>query len=160
MNLSSIVFAGVAALAIQGIAWSQPAPAGDPIAIMGCLIRADEGGFLVVELGRSIPRDGAVGTSGRASTVLYWVDDDAMELFDHVGHRVEMTGRVVGDVDQNAVNVTPREPWTEIAFRSGSKTVRARLPRAAQPADEAPADPSVRKFQRETMRLAGLSCRP
>jgi len=165
MSLSSVTVTLLATLAIQGTAYGQPAAAaGEPISIMGCLIRADEGGFLVAELPRPIERtDRPVGTSGH-STNLYWVDDDAMELFDHVGHRVQMIGRAAQPVDPDAIDIVPMQPWTEISFRADGKQVKVRLPRlrqaplAAGEIADAPLNVAIRKFQRDNMRLAGLSC--
>jgi hypothetical protein len=168
LSLAFFVFATIS----LPVAAQQPVtserPAANPVVVSGCLIRADQGGFIVIELARppALPPT-PVGTSGRTSTVVYWFDDDAMELFDLAGRRVEMSGWLEREIDRDAVEITSTIPWIQLAFRSDGKDVKVRLPRVSQFArgvdgddTAASVDVTVQRFRRDTIRLMALSCTP
>jgi hypothetical protein len=107
------------------------AGAADPeITVTGCIIRGDDGGFLVADLGaRSSTAAPAatIGTSGKPARVLYLLknDDDWKE---HAGKRVELTGEVEGDVEEGKIEVERKDEGVEVEIESDGKKVKALLP--------------------------------
>jgi hypothetical protein len=126
MRLKCLAAAGLVAIASAGLT-----AAADPeITVTGCIIRGDDGGFLVADLGArsstSAPA-ATIGTTGEAARVLYLLknDDDWKE---HAGKRVELTGEVEGDVEEGKIEVERKDEGVEVEIESDGKKVKAMLP--------------------------------
>ena len=105
--------------------------ASDPeITVAGCIVRGQDGGFLVADLGArssTAAPSATIGTSGKAARVLYLLknDDDWKE---HAGRRVELTGEVEGDVEEGKIEVERKEDGIEVEIESDGRKVKALLP--------------------------------
>ena len=87
---------------------ARGAAAADDIRLSGCLVRGQDGkGYLITNVpgdaawqrpGDAIVAPGPVGTSGTVASVLYWLEKKD-DLEDHVGHYVEIEGKLQGDAE-------------------------------------------------------------
>ena len=106
---------------------STAVAADDDIRLSGCLVRGHNGeGYLVTNFpgeaawqraadATVVP--GPVGTSGTVSSILYWLEKkDGLD--DHVGHNVEIEGKLLGNLQDGQIEVTPRDEWTELEIES------------------------------------------
>lgn len=124
--LSFFAAAGLGAVAATGLS-----AASDPeITVAGCIVRGQDGGFLVADLGArssTAAPSATIGTSGKAARVLYLLknDDDWKE---HAGRRVELTGEVEGDVEEGKIEVERKEDGIEVEIESDGRKVKALLP--------------------------------
>ena len=107
------------------------AAADDPkVTVTGCIVKGDDGGFLIADLGSrtaTASPSATIGTSGRAARVLYLLknDDDWKE---HAGHRVELTGEIEGDVEEGKIEVERKDNGVEVEIEADGKKVKALLP--------------------------------
>ncbi|MGH9314228.1 MAG: hypothetical protein ACRD1S_13655 [Vicinamibacterales bacterium] len=118
---AGLVAAGTTALA----AGSDP-----KITVTGCIVRGQDGGFLVADLGArssTASPTATIGTSGKAARVLYLLKDDD-DWKEHAGHRVELTGEIEGDVEEGKIEVERKDDGIEVEIESDGKKVKALLP--------------------------------
>jgi len=74
--------------------------------------------------GDAIVIPGPVGTSGTVTSILYWLEKkDGLD--DHVGHFVEIEGKLQGDLQDGEIKVTPKGEWTEVEVEAGGKSLKA-----------------------------------
>jgi hypothetical protein len=111
------------------------------VKLTGCLVKGERGdhGYLITNLpsepsstssaGVSVV-PGAVGTTGAYSTIFYWLDDDD-DLERHVGHRVEIEGRVKGDLKPGEIKLERKDNWTEVTVKSDGRSMKATVPNAS-----------------------------
>ena len=111
------------------------------IKLTGCLVKGERGdhGYLITNL-PSEPAStssatasvvpGAVGTTGAYSTIFYWLDDDD-DLERHVGHRVEIEGRMKGDLKPGEIKLERKDNWTEVTVKSDGRSMKATVPNAS-----------------------------
>jgi hypothetical protein len=116
-----VSFAGLSV----GVAASDP-----EVTVTGCIIRGDDGGFLVADLGArtaTASPSATLGTSGKAARVLYLLknDDDWKE---HAGKRVELKGEIEGDVEEGKIEVERKDEGIEVEIESDGRKVKALLP--------------------------------
>ena len=146
------------------------AAADDDIRLTGCLVRGEDGdGYLVTNLpgeaawqrsadATVVP--GPVGTSGTVSSILYWLEKrDGID--DHVGHYIEIDGRLQGDLSEGQIKVTPKEQWTEIEIESGGTSMKAQVPRSVlfiSGNDDRTLDVLVRRVVPQRIRRLGAVC--
>src|SRR5688572_30528555 len=120
-----------AAVPVVALSNEASAATDDPkVTVTGCIVKGEEGGFLVADLGSrtsSASPPATVGTSGRAARVLYLLKDDD-DWKDHAGDRVELTGEIEGDVEEGEIEVERKDNGIEIEIKADGKKVKALLP--------------------------------
>jgi len=126
-------------LAVAIFAAANSAAADDDIRMSGCLVRGQDGkGYLMTNVpgeaawqrpGDAIVIPGPVGTSGTVTSILYWLEKKE-GLDDHVGHFIEIEGKLQGDLQDGEIKVTPKGEWTEIEVEAGGKSLKAQVPRS------------------------------
>ena len=126
-------------LAVAILAAANSAAADDGIRLSGCLVRGQDGkGYLMTNVpgeaawqrpGDAIVIPGPVGTSGTVTSILYWLEKKE-GLDDHVGHFIEIEGKLQGDLQDGEIKVTPKGEWTEIEVEAGGKSLKAQVPRS------------------------------
>jgi len=126
-------------LAVAILAAANGAAADDDIRLSGCLVRGQDGkGYLMTNVpgeaawqrpGDAIVIPGPVGTSGTVTSILYWLEKkDGLD--DHVGHFIEIEGKLRGDLQDGEIKVTPKGEWTEVEVEAGGKSLKAQVPRS------------------------------
>jgi hypothetical protein len=166
--LWAIAFAGVAA-GMPAVGFGQQ---DKDVRLAGCLVRAEGGqGFLMTNLpgeavwqqsadARVMP--GPVGTSGTVSTIFYWLDErDGLD--DHVGHVIEIEGRLDDELRDGELRLERKDGWTEIEVRSADGTLKAQVPRSllVLPAEgdrETRIDVLVRRVDPRRVRMLAPVC--
>jgi hypothetical protein len=158
-----------ATLFLSGLAVVSAAAA-DDIRLTGCLVQAHDGdGYLVTnvpgEAAWQRPADatvvpGPVGTSGTVSSILYWLEKrDGLEK--HVGHLVEIEGKLEGDLQEGQLKVTPKAQWTEVEVEAGGKSMKAQVPRSVliipEKGDDQ-LDVLVRRVEPQRVRMLAAVC--
>lgn len=132
------------AMLVGALGLSSPAAtttAADDITLAGCLVRGegDDAGYLLsnppgepawqrAEDKRIEPN--SVGTSGGFESIFYWLDGDD-ELRKHVGHAVQITGELEGDMDDGQIEIDRKKDWTEMTVKAGGRTMKAQVPHAS-----------------------------
>jgi hypothetical protein len=146
------------------------AAADDEIRLSGCLVRGQDGeGYLVTnvpgEAAWQRPADatvvpGPVGTSGTISSILYWLERrDGLDK--HVGHYVEIEGKLKGDLQEGQIKVTPKNQWTEVEVEAGEKSLKAQVPRSVliiPEKGEQKLDVLVRRVEPQRVRMLAAVC--
>ncbi len=145
--------------------------ADDDIKLSGCLVRGHDGeGYLLTNVpgeaawqraADATVLPGPVGTSGTVSSILYWLGKkDGLD--DHVGHHVEIEGKVLGNLQDGQIKVQPRDQWTEVEVESAGKSLKARVPRSvliipAKKGDQK-LDVLVRRVEPQRLRMLAAVC--
>lgn len=180
---SKLLPAGAVAAALAVPAAAQQAPAGDKddqVVITGCVVRAGDDGLsgprsmLVWSRGDvyidaaerdirpSEHRATAVGTSGRAEPIFYWLDDED-DFARHAGKRVEIVGELHDELDKGEIEVEQDGAFTELEFEWDGADVTARVPSAwlgpATPGKDAEFDILIRRVDVEKVTVVGDACR-
>jgi hypothetical protein len=126
--LSFVAAAGLAAVATTGL---TAASRNDPeITVTGCIVRGQDGGFLIADLGArtsTAAPAATIGTTGKAARVLYLLKDDD-DWKEHAGHRVELTGEVEGKVEEGKIEVERKDDGIDVEIESDGRKVKALLP--------------------------------
>jgi hypothetical protein len=145
----------------------------DDLKLTGCLIRGegDLGGYLLT----NAPDDpawlktdnhkvapSAVGTTGGFTTVFYWLYGNK-ELTAHVGQRVEIDGRVQGDIRDGEIKTHRKDQWTEVELKLNGRSMKARVPNAsfmfASDADDKhKSEVLVRRVNVDHVKMIGAGC--
>jgi hypothetical protein len=180
MNTTRLFIAGLFACAVAG-AMPIQAAAGSKVALddkdiklTGCLVKGegDGSGYLLT----NTPNDpgwqtadtkvapSSVGTTGSFATVFYWLDGDG-DLKRHVGHRVEIEGKLKGDLKDGEIKMDRKDKWTELTVKSDGRSMKANVPNASIfPASNADKDRKVnalvRKVDVEKVHMLAASCEP
>jgi hypothetical protein len=164
-------------LAVAILAAASVASADDDIRLSGCLVRGQDGkGYLMTNVpgeaawqrpGDAIVIPGPVGTSGTVTSILYWLEKkDGLD--DHVGHFIEIEGKLQGDLQDGEIKVTPKGEWTEVEVEAGGKSLKAQVPRSVliipdkserEPdKGERKLDVLVRRVEPQRVRMLGAVC--
>jgi hypothetical protein len=159
--------------AAPGSDTSVRAAAGDDkdIKLNGCLIRAEgDDGYLITNLpsepgpssAERTVATGAIGTAGAYSNVFYWLGGDD-DLEKHVGHRVEVEGKLKGDLKEGEIKLDRKDNWTELEVKSDGHSMKAQVPNAYVFPDPARAKDRkisaiVRKVDVDHVRMLAASC--
>jgi hypothetical protein len=126
MRVMNFLFAaGLAIVATTSSAASDP-----EITVTGCIIRGQDGGFLVADLGARTSTSSppaTIGTSGKPARVLYLLKDDD-DWKEHAGRRVELKGEIEGDVEEGKIEVERKNDGIEVEIESDGRKVKAMLP--------------------------------
>ncbi len=112
------------------------------------------------EAARTAPN--AVGTTGGFESIFYWLDGDD-DLMTNVGHQVEITGELEGDLKDGEIELDRKERWTELTVKTDGRTMKANVPSAS--AFAAPGDDKdrkarvlVRKVDVEKVKMLAVTC--
>lgn len=141
------------------------------VTLTGCLMtgEGDDGYVLTNMAGDTQPRassavvtPGPVGTAGTAAMTLYWLEDDD-DLEPHVGHRVEVTGELTGDVEAGEIEIEREDSWTELRIQSDGRDLTVRIPQSvvvmsSRSDDDQKLDVLVRKVDVDRVRMLAASC--
>ena len=143
------------------------------ITLKGCLVKGDGdgAGYLLTntmsEPGWQRSADAkvepsAVGTTGGFASVFYWLDDND-DLGKNIGHQVEITGDLKGDLKEGEIKLDRKDKWTEMTVKSDGRTMKANVPNASiYPAPGADKDQDsrvlVRRVDVEKVTMLGASC--
>ena len=160
----------IAVLLVVALTAASAAAANDDIRLTGCLVRGEDGdGYLVTNLpgeaawqrtadATVVP--GPVGTSGTVSSILYWLEKrDGVD--DHVGHYIEIDGKLQGDLTEGRIKVKPREHGTEVEIESFGRSMKAQVSRSVLfiPGDgDRTLDVLVRKVVPQRIRMLAAAC--
>jgi hypothetical protein len=144
--------------------------AADDIKLTGCLVRAQDGdGYLLTNVpgdaawqrpGDAIIAPGPVGTSGTVASVLYWLEKKGT-LNDHVGHYVEIEGKLQGDLKDGQIKVKPKDQWTEVEIEADGRSMKAQVPRSlliVPEQGESKLDVLVRRVEPQRIRMLAAVC--
>jgi len=144
--------------------------AADEIRLSGCLVRGQDGdGYLMTNVpgeaawqrpGDAIVAPGPVGTSGTVASILYWLEKkDGLE--EHVGHYVEIEGKLQGNLQDGHIKVTPKEQWTDVEVEAGGKSLKAQVPRSVliiPDKGDSKFDVLVRRVEAQRVRMLAAAC--
>jgi len=158
------------AIALALCVSARGAAAADDIRLSGCLVRGQDGdGYLLTNVpgeaawqrpGDAIVAPGPVGTSGTVASVLYWVEKkDALK--EHVGHYVEIEGKLQGNLQDGHIKVTPKDQWTEVEVEAGGKSLKAQVPRSVliiPDKGDSKLDVLVRRVEPQRVRMLAAVC--
>lgn len=148
--------------------------AADDITLTGCLVKGegDREGYLLRNTSgdpawqRSGDRQVApntVGTTGGFEAIFYWLEDDS-EMRKHVGHRVEVTGALEGDLEDGEIEMDRKDDWTEMTVKSDGRKMKAIVPNSSllPGPDKDKGDRKlrvlVRKVDVEKVKMLGPTC--
>jgi hypothetical protein len=144
--------------------------AADEIRLSGCLVRGQDGdGYLMTNIpgdaawqrpGDAIVAPGPVGTSGTVASILYWLEKKN-GLEEHVGHYVEIEGKLQGDLQDGHIKVTPKEQWTDVEVEAGGKSLKAQVPRSVliiPDKGDSKFDVLVRRVEAQRVRMLAAAC--
>lgn len=159
------------AIALAMFVAPRGAAAADEIRLSGCLVRGQDGdGYLMTNVpgdaawqrpGDAIVAPGPVGTSGTVASILYWLEKkDALE--EHVGHYVEIEGKLQGDLKDGHIKVTPKGQWTDVEVEAGGKSLKAQVPRSVlviPDKGDSKFDVLVRRVEAQRVRMLAAACR-
>jgi hypothetical protein len=119
------------ALGLAGTFGGAAAAADADITVTGCIVRGDDGGFLVADLGANTATQAppaTIGTTGKPARVLYLLKNDD-KWKEHAGNRVELTGEIEGDVEEGKIEVERKDAGVQVQIEADGKKVRAVLPK-------------------------------
>jgi len=147
----------------------------DDITVRGCITRGatrspDAPSMLVwsrsdimLEAARALDAPRAVGASGVAGRVFYWLDDDD-DLSRHVGRMVEVKGDLE-DFEKGEIEISRDGAFTEIELDLDGRKEKARIPSARLGPPRAAGDHDIefdivaRKIDVDDVRVLG-PCSP
>jgi hypothetical protein len=158
------------AMALATLVAVSGSAAADDIRLSGCLVRAQDGqGYLMTNVpgdaawqrpSDAIVAPGPVGTSGTVSSILYWLEKkDGLD--DHVGHYVEIEGKLQGDLQDGHIKVTPKDQWTEVEVEADGKSLKAQVPRSVliiPDKGDRKLDVLVRRVEPQRVRMLAAVC--
>lgn len=164
-----VILAGMLALGFGGGAVVYGA-ADDDIRLSGCLVRGQNGeGYLLT----NVPGEaawqraadptvvpGPVGTAGAVSSIFYWLDEHE-GLDDHVGHQIEIEGRLKGDLKDGEITIDRKDEWTDIEVKSDGRSFKAKVPRSVlviPETDAARIDVLVRTIKPRRVKMLAAVC--
>ncbi len=143
------------------------------VTLRGCLVKGegDGAGYLLTNTvaapgfarsGDSRIEPNAVGTTGGTASIFYWLDDDD-GLKTNIGHEVEVTGDLEGDLEEGEITLDRKDRWTEMTVKSKGRTMKANVPNSSiYPAPNQDTDQKarviVRKVDVDDVKMLGASC--
>lgn len=182
---------GSTVAAQQAAVGATPVPTGDDkeVMITGCVIKGDNG-YVLSTVGEAVTVQTSrttVGTSGTTTTTtttttpatpvvppagqrfIYWLDDDDDLLEKHAGQRVEVRGKIEGDIERGEIEVERENNMIELEIKAKGEKITVKLPDtpAANTAvgtsgtvtDEPRDIPfMVRKFDVKSVKLIAAGC--
>ncbi len=140
------------------------------IRLSGCLVRGQNGeGYLVTNVpgeaawqrssdATVVP--GPVGTSGTVSSIFYWLDRHE-GLDNHVGHLIEIEGKLRGDLKDGEIKVEPKGEWTQVEIEADGRSLKAQVPRSVlfiPEGDNRRLDVLVRRVEPQRVRMLAAVC--
>jgi hypothetical protein len=171
----------VAALCACALAAAAPVPGAlaagglddNDVTLKGCLAKGegDGAGYLLTNtmadpaLRQSADakiEPSSVGTTGGFASVFYWLDGND-DLKKNIGHEVEITGELKGDLKEGEIKLDRKDTWTEMTVKADGRTMKANVPNAsvfAAPGQDPDrkADVLVRKVDVEKVRMLAAGC--
>ncbi len=145
----------------------------DEVTLRGCLVKGegDGAGYLLTntpaepdwqrsDAARIAP--GTAGTTGGFESIFYWLDgDDGLKT--NIGHQVEVTGDLKGDLKDGQITLDRKDRWTELTVKSDGRTMKANVPNAsvfAAPGDDKDrkARVLVRKVDVDKVKMLAATC--
>jgi hypothetical protein len=183
MKLTSICAVCALALgtaAVGAAPAAVAAPDDKKVTVTGCAVKGDGDGdgFLlantVEQTTRTTTSPGTTGatvssttsTQMGASRVLYWLDDDDDVVDAHMGHKVEITGELEGDVEDGKIEIERENGTVELEIDADGRKATVRLtdvPSAVGTAgsvddDEKELKYQVRKLDVKSVRMIAATC--
>ena len=171
--MSRLLMAALAASTLSlGAAPSAGVIDDKDVRLAGCLVRGEGGdGYLMTNVpgeaawqqssdATVVP--GPVGTTGTVATIFYWLAEHE-GLDEHVGHYIEIEGRLDEELREGEIRLERRNDWTEIEVRSNGRSLKAQVPRSllvvpARGAGETRLDVLVRKVEPRRVRMLSPVC--
>jgi hypothetical protein len=103
------------------------------ITLAGCVVKGDSG-YVLADATEQVKSDG-IGYDRTApdpfhSRTLYWLDDDD-DLKDHVGQRVEVSGKTKARLQKGEIEVDRKDDGVELEFKADGKKVKVMVPDTA-----------------------------
>lgn len=146
---AALAFGLSATLAAQQAAvGTQPVPTGDDekVRITGCVIKGEDG-YVLSAIGEAVTvrtERTTVGTSGSTTTTtttttttgapaaapagqryIYWLDD-ADDIEDHAGRRVELIGEIEDDIDRSEIQIERGDGMIELEIKAEAAGAKPR----------------------------------
>jgi hypothetical protein len=139
----------------QAAVGTAPVPTDDDkeVTITGCVVRGDNGGYVLSMIGEAVTVQTSrttVGTSGTTTTTtttttspaapaippegqryIYWLDDDDDLLERHAGHRVEVRGEIEGDIERGEIEIERENNMIELEIKANDEKITVKLPDTA-----------------------------
>ena len=147
--------------------------AADEGTLKGCLVKGDGDGAGYLLTNTPAEPDwqradavkiapGAAGTTGGFESIFYWLDGDN-DLKTNIGHQVEITGGLKGDLKDGEIRLDRKARWTELTVKSDGRTMKANVPNTsvfAAPGDDKDkkARVLVRKVDVEKVTMLAATC--
>ena len=142
LGLGALLLASAATLGAQTQTMAAPTVQDDnEITLTGCVIKGDGGYVLNLDQALTV-QPAPAGTTGTPTNppvemaktivpprVLYWMKDDD-DLEEHAGHRVEVKGKVEGDIDRGEIEAEIEEGLIELEFKVDGRKVTVKVPHA------------------------------
>lgn len=157
MHLRNIAAAGTIALALGSVVAAQQGAAvgvspvktdGKDVTLVGCVVKGDGGyvlsgvgeGFTVETTRTTVATSGSttITTTTRSTAapavpsadqrIIYWLDDDDHELEDNAGRKVELRGKIEGDIDTGEIEVERENNMIELEIKAKGDTITIKLP--------------------------------
>lgn len=142
---------GSTAAAQQAAVGATPVPTGDEkeVTLTGCVVRGEDGGYVLSTIGESTTVQTSrttVGTSGTTTTttttttsptpaippagqrIIYWLDDDDDLLEKHAGQRVEVKGKIEGDIERGEIEIERENNMIELEIKAKGEKITVKLP--------------------------------
>jgi hypothetical protein len=141
---------GTSVAAQQAAVGTTPVPTGDgkEVAITGCVVKGDDG-YVLSSVGEAVTVQttrtsvGAAGTTTTTTTTttpaspvipsadqrfIYWLDDDDNLIAEHAGQRVEVIGKIEGDIDRGEIEVERENDMIELEIKAKGEKITVKLP--------------------------------
>jgi hypothetical protein len=115
---TALIGGGTAAVSAASAAAS---PAKE-VTVTGCVLKGDDGGFLLADL--MIPAAPATVPQPR---VLYWLEDDD-DLEGHTGRRVEVTGELEGELEKGQIKIEREDNAVKLEIKADGRKLKLKLP--------------------------------
>jgi len=157
MHLRNIAIASAVAIGLStslaaqqaAVGATQVARDGDELTLQGCVVKGDGGyvlsgagpGFVVETTRTTVGTTGTTTTTTTTTTtpaalpapgsrIIYWldIDDDEDELQNHAGRRVELKGKVEGDVDHGEIEIERENNMIELEIKAKGEEITIKLP--------------------------------
>jgi hypothetical protein len=141
---------GTTVAAQQAAVGTSAVPVGNDkeVQITGCVVKGDDG-YVVSSIGEAVTVQTSrttVGTSGTTTTttttttpatpiipaadqrVIYWLDDDDDLIQEHAGQRVEVIGKIEGDIDRGEIEIERENDMIELEIKAKGEKITVKLP--------------------------------
>ena len=170
-------FCAITATAVAQQPYGATSAKGDDhLTLTGCVVKGD-GGYLLTDVSdhnvKSEPKSSfpppdtsataSLGSSG-VGQVLYWFDDEH-KLKGHEGQRVEVKGKLKGDLEKSDFEVKRDDGKVKIEAKAHGKKIKATLPEYSSAIGTSghdkhtDADYMIRKFDIDSVKTISSACR-